>query len=146
MQIKELTIKQRQTYQEIASIQAPIVEGIKKCLNCGADVPPTNHKYCSLKCANEFYAKHNQAGLRQYVFERESGKCQKCGWINKDFPTPQPTMQGQPEFPKFPLPEPQRPGWIEGGVVKHMAAMRKYNKNHQLWKTCYNEWLTSPVY
>ncbi|MGD6808587.1 MAG: HNH endonuclease [Candidatus Bathyarchaeia archaeon] len=100
-----IEIKKRVTAVAIEDMQAPIVNGVKMCLNgCGQPVPDCNEKYCSLKCANEFYAKHNQAGLRKYVFEREKGKCQHCGYQQPVFSVPFPAKPVMPTFSK-PRPE-----------------------------------------
>lgn len=113
-----------------------VVDGktVKLCLNCEKQVPSFNLKYCSLRCSNEFYAKHNQQGLRQYVFKREHGKCQQCGYQNPKAPTPPP--------------KPKKPGWVEGGYKAHQKAMvfyekalEDYKKEHAQWQaTIYAEW------
>jgi 5-methylcytosine-specific restriction endonuclease McrA len=129
-------------------MKAPIVDGVKMCLNgCGNVVPDCNDKYCSQQCCLEFYAKHNQQGLREYASKRAKYACEICGWKNRKFPLPQPSYTGEPEYPKYPnLVEPQRPGWIEGGVGKHMSAMRIFNRQHKLWQQNVWEWQVSLEY
>ena len=117
-----MKIHKRVTHIAIKQMQAPevIVDGkkVKICLNgCGTLVPEGNKKYCSLKCANEFYAKHNQKGLREYLRKREHAKCQRCGWKN-------------PKRPRLPA-YPKRPGWVEGGIKAHRLAMQQYEKDYE---------------
>jgi len=115
---------------------------LKFCLNgCGKLVPERNSKYCSQECSAEFYAKHNQAGLREYVFKRENGKCQLCGFKNQSFPIPSPVF---PEFPN----EPKRPGWFggENGKSLHRKAMIAYHKELKVWEEKKHVWLDSEEY
>lgn len=114
---------------------------LRFCLNgCGKLVPESNRKYCSQECSAEFYAKHNQAGIREYVFKREKGKCQGCGWINKDFDL-QP-----PHSPEFSIPEPKKPGWVEGGLGAHRKAVIAYKKELAIWDDEYHNYRVSDGY
>lgn len=84
---ENLAIKKRVTHIEIESMQAPVVAGVKMCLNgCGKPVPDGNRKYCSVECASQFWAKHSQKGMREYLFKRDHGTCQMCGWKNQKSP------------------------------------------------------------
>lgn len=125
-----LNIKKRVNSIKIEDMQPKedIVDGriIKFCLNCGKNIPASNLKYCSLKCSNEFYAKHNQQGLRKYVFKREHGICQMCGYKR---PTP----------PKAPL-KPKKPGWVEGGYKEYQKALLFYEQSLQDYKEAYVNW------
>jgi len=97
---------------------------VSLCLNCGKPIPPGNRKYCSLECSEEFFAKHNQRGLANLVWKREKGKCQKCGWTN----------------PKFEVPAPKEPGWVEGGAEAHRKAMLAFYKAYREWWANHEEW------
>lgn len=133
-----LNIKKRVTSIKIEDMQPKevVVDGraVRLCLNCKKEIPDFNKKYCSLKCSNEFYAKHNQQGLRKYVFRREHGRCQMCGFKNPKAPSPPP--------------KPKKPGWVEGGykayqkaIVFYQKALEDYKKVYAEWKaTVYAEW------
>jgi len=80
---QSLAIQKRVTHITIEKMEAPWGEyngkTVKMCLNgCGKPVPEGNRKYCSQECSFEFYAKHSQQGLREFVYAREHGMCQKC--------------------------------------------------------------------
>lgn len=127
---EKLEIKQRVTHIKIKDMEAPWGEvngkTVRVCLNgCGKPVPAGNRKYCSVECANQFWAKHSQKGLREYVFKRDKGTCRVCGWKNL----------------KFTLPYPRRPGWVPGGVKAHRQAMADYERACEEWDKAYAEWL-----
>jgi len=97
---------------------------VSLCLNCGKEIPPGNRKYCSVECSAEFFAKHNQRGLADLVYKREHATCQSCGWKN----------------PKFSVPPPEKPGWVEGGEKAHRKAMLKYYDDYKAWSELNFEW------
>jgi len=125
---EDLEIKKRQTYINIEKMQPKKVlfggKTLRFCLNgCGKLVPERNAKYCSLECANIFYAKHNQDGLRKYVFKRESGKCQKCGWRN-------PIFYGK---------HPKKPGYQESYQL-YKQKIDEYNQLYDKYIDALNKW------
>jgi 5-methylcytosine-specific restriction endonuclease McrA len=134
-----LNIKKRVTSINIEDMKPKEVEvdgkQVRLCLNCGKIVPTFNRKYCSLTCSNEFFAKHNQRGLREYVYRREHGRCQICGFHNPKAPSPPP--------------KPRKPGWVDGGykayqkaMVFYEKALEDYKKEYLVWKkTVYEEWI-----
>jgi len=133
----DLEIKKRITSVNIEDMQPTInSEGVTLCLNCNKPIPKTNRKYCSQECSSQFYAKHNQAGLRDYVYKRENGKCQKCGWVNPKGPD-------HPLTIGFGKPRPERPGWFEGenGASLHRKAVIAYHKALKLWDIEFEQWL-----
>ena len=58
-------------------------DGVSVCLNCGKPLPSRRRKYCSNKCANEFFVKHNFSLLKFEIFKRDKYTCQHCGYISE---------------------------------------------------------------
>lgn len=70
---------------------------MKKCLNCGKDIPNAN-KYCDNVCQGEYQYKEKiqewkegtfnglkgvdqlSNHIKRYIFEKFDNKCCKCGW------------------------------------------------------------------
>lgn len=71
-----------------------------------------------------FYVKHNQKGLADYVYKRENGRCQKCGWKN----------------PTFDLPEPKKPGYQQNYAI-YKQKKAEYDKAHDQYIEARNKWL-----
>ncbi len=97
---------------------------VKICLNCPQPIPKSNRKYCSIKCSNEFFAKHNQQGLADLVFKRENGRCQRCGHTN--------------EIPNVEYPA--MPGYNKNGYKAHRADMEKYYAKMAEYRKVVEEW------
>jgi 5-methylcytosine-specific restriction endonuclease McrA len=122
-----LEIKKRKNYVNIAEMK-PQEQKIgnkivKRCLNCNKIIPERNSKYCSLECANQFFVKHNQRGIASYVFKRERGMCQKCGWQN----------------PYFHMPRPKKPGYQESYQI-YRQKMDQYNQLYDRYINALNKW------
>ncbi len=124
----DLEIKKRKNYVNIEKMQPKKVlfggKTLRFCLNgCGKLVPERNQKYCSLKCADEWYARHNQNGIRKYLYKREKGRCQGCGWRN----------------PTFDMPRPKKPGYQESFQI-YREKMDEYNQLCFEYVSALNKW------
>jgi 5-methylcytosine-specific restriction endonuclease McrA len=54
-------------------------QGQRLCLNCNKVITDKRKKkYCSENCSQQFFAKHNSAAMRTYIFKRDNFTCQKC--------------------------------------------------------------------
>lgn len=77
---RDIIIK-RVNYEALSSFKPQHNDqGQRLCLNCGKVIlDKRKKKYCSDKCSDDFFAKHNFARLRNRIFIRDNFTCKKCG-------------------------------------------------------------------
>jgi 5-methylcytosine-specific restriction endonuclease McrA len=73
-------IIQRTGYQALSDFKPKHnKQGQRICLNCNQVITDRRKKkYCSEACSSQFFAKHNSAAMRTYIFKRDNFTCQKC--------------------------------------------------------------------
>jgi len=55
-------------------------DGRKRCLNCDVVLTGRRRRYCSDKCAYEFFANHDWSTLRLKVLKKSNLTCAMCGF------------------------------------------------------------------
>lgn len=76
---RDIIIK-REGYQALSDFKPTHNNnGQRICLNCKKVITDRRKKkYCSDECSQQFFAKHNSAAMRTYIFKRDNFTCQKC--------------------------------------------------------------------
>lgn len=52
---------------------------VRHCGWCGGECPKRRRSWCSDACSNKFGRVWSWGALAKYVFERDGGKCRRCG-------------------------------------------------------------------
>ncbi len=63
--------------REVGGLRGP--NGRRLCRWCGKEVPPGRRTFCSSACTHEWRLRSSSSYLREKLYERDRGVCEKCG-------------------------------------------------------------------
>lgn len=66
-----------QNEKEIGHLRGP--HGFRLCRFCKREVMPPRKTFCSDACVHEWKLRSSSKYLRKFIYERDLGKCAKCG-------------------------------------------------------------------